>query len=266
MAHVIDDSNSTATSEWITLSCSLEALTSAARALGGSVRLHMHEDKAATKPLARDLLDRLRSCSHILSTGEATLLRLQNRSPCPVCLEDMQAGEEILCLPCDGEHAGHSSCLLPWLQNAPTCPTCRFEMPTQVSVSDLAEADVLIERSLAAVERMVATAGPPPPLESGAVQARKSTEAAEVLSGGRSLRGVPLATETVGEPSPLHLVSKVDFRDVSGNSTESDSSLPSMRSDSSALGRIDQGAGSRRQTGRLFLSGLTHRLHVVRPP
>ncbi|KAG5180175.1 hypothetical protein JKP88DRAFT_324955, partial [Tribonema minus] len=48
---------------------------------------------------------------------------------CGVCMERYAAGEEARTLPCG--HAFHSKdCILPWLQQHGTCPTCRFQLPT----------------------------------------------------------------------------------------------------------------------------------------
>lgn len=46
---------------------------------------------------------------------------------CPICLEDPVVGESVRRLPCG--HEFHKECCEAWLQNASTCPTCRFQIP-----------------------------------------------------------------------------------------------------------------------------------------
>jgi E3 ubiquitin-protein ligase RNF115/126 len=52
---------------------------------------------------------------------------------CTVCMELAGEGEVLLELPC--EHAFHSQCILPWLEQQHTCPTCRAEI-TATSVKE----------------------------------------------------------------------------------------------------------------------------------
>eukprot|EP01061_Rhynchopus_euleeides_P000039 TRINITY_DN10039_c1_g1_i1.p1 TRINITY_DN10039_c1_g1~~TRINITY_DN10039_c1_g1_i1.p1 ORF type:complete len:259 (+),score=51.73 TRINITY_DN10039_c1_g1_i1:36-779(+) len=50
-------------------------------------------------------------------------------SSCSVCQEDYSAKELVADLPC--AHRFHSHCIVPWLLNHSTCPTCRFELPCE---------------------------------------------------------------------------------------------------------------------------------------
>jgi hypothetical protein len=45
---------------------------------------------------------------------------------CPVCLEDVVAGQPSLTLAC--KHAFHDNCIRAWLARTNRCPTCRFEV------------------------------------------------------------------------------------------------------------------------------------------
>ncbi|KAF9605067.1 hypothetical protein IFM89_013737 [Coptis chinensis] len=45
------------------------------------------------------------------------------REVCSICLEDFQAEQQIMNLPCC--HKYHSDCLLPWLTTNSHCPYCR---------------------------------------------------------------------------------------------------------------------------------------------
>jgi len=48
--------------------------------------------------------------------------------PCSVCKDDFNDHEEIIDLPC--KHYYHANCILPWLDQHNSCPTCRDELPT----------------------------------------------------------------------------------------------------------------------------------------
>ncbi|CAA6673398.1 unnamed protein product [Spirodela intermedia] len=49
-------------------------------------------------------------------------------APCAICKETLEAGDTAKEMPCG--HAYHAGCLLPWLDLHNTCPTCRYELPT----------------------------------------------------------------------------------------------------------------------------------------
>jgi hypothetical protein len=46
---------------------------------------------------------------------------------CPVCLDDVVAGQPTLTLGCN--HVFHEACIRAWLGRTNRCPTCRFEVP-----------------------------------------------------------------------------------------------------------------------------------------
>ncbi|WOK92143.1 E3 ubiquitin-protein ligase [Canna indica] len=46
------------------------------------------------------------------------------KADCAVCLEDFEAGDDLVHLPCD--HRFHWNCVLPWLESSPHCPCCRM--------------------------------------------------------------------------------------------------------------------------------------------
>jgi E3 ubiquitin-protein ligase RNF115/126 len=55
--------------------------------------------------------------------------REQEEAKCSVCIEPLtQEEDDIIRMPCS--HLFHKSCLLPWLEQHNSCPTCRFELPT----------------------------------------------------------------------------------------------------------------------------------------
>lgn len=119
-----------------------------------SILMCIHEDKC-NAAISKDLLELMWSTCHTLTEDEAGALRLQG-DICAVCLECMEAGDEMLCMPCEGTalHAGHWACMQQWLQKASTCPCCRFEMPRANADGATARFDQLIKHSLAAVARV----------------------------------------------------------------------------------------------------------------
>jgi hypothetical protein len=53
-----------------------------------------------------------------------------NRS-CAVCQCDFESGDSVLRMPCPGfRHCFHVDCIMPWLKIRNTCPSCRYELPT----------------------------------------------------------------------------------------------------------------------------------------
>jgi len=46
---------------------------------------------------------------------------------CLVCQENFQENEVVLKLPC--HHDFHKDCVMTWLEQHCTCPTCRYELP-----------------------------------------------------------------------------------------------------------------------------------------
>jgi len=56
------------------------------------------------------------------------LRKNSNCENCSVCKDDFELEQEIVNLPC--KHSFHEDCLTPWLTERNSCPTCRFELPT----------------------------------------------------------------------------------------------------------------------------------------
>lgn len=54
---------------------------------------------------------------------------VQEDFECAVCQEGFEAGSQVIQLPCS--HDYHDACILPWIENRNTCPTCRYEMKPQ---------------------------------------------------------------------------------------------------------------------------------------
>jgi hypothetical protein len=48
---------------------------------------------------------------------------------CSICIEDYKVDEKLIQLPCG--HVFHGGCIMPWIKEHNTCPTCRYELPVE---------------------------------------------------------------------------------------------------------------------------------------
>jgi E3 ubiquitin-protein ligase RNF115/126 len=48
---------------------------------------------------------------------------------CSVCKDDFEINQKLIYVPC--KHIFHEECLLPWLKERNSCPTCRYELPSE---------------------------------------------------------------------------------------------------------------------------------------
>jgi len=55
-------------------------------------------------------------------------MEIDCKTECSVCKDQFEFHEKALRLPCG--HLYHRDCILPWLKDHNTCPTCRYELPT----------------------------------------------------------------------------------------------------------------------------------------
>ncbi|KAF5837924.1 hypothetical protein DUNSADRAFT_3701, partial [Dunaliella salina] len=108
--------------------------------------------------------------------------RCQEGEPCSVCLSLFGAGEVAVELPCG--HDFHEGCILPWLQDHHTCPTCRGPLPLEdetrpsVSAADIRDA---AHRNAAHIQRQNSAeatyAQPPQPASHTQPQGREAAGA-----------------------------------------------------------------------------------------
>jgi E3 ubiquitin-protein ligase RNF115/126 len=54
---------------------------------------------------------------------------VREAASCPVCLDELAAGDEAREMPC--KHVFHDGCILPWLEMHSSCPVCRYQLPTE---------------------------------------------------------------------------------------------------------------------------------------
>lgn len=54
---------------------------------------------------------------------------------CVICKEEMSEGRDVCEMPC--QHLFHWKCILPWLSKKNTCPSCRFQLPTDDVFSEI---------------------------------------------------------------------------------------------------------------------------------
>ena len=83
--------------------------------------LLLHEqNKYGSPPASKEIVNKLK---------EETITKvLGSENVCSVCKEEFEVGNVILTLPC--KHYFHKECISPWLTAHNSCPSCRFELPT----------------------------------------------------------------------------------------------------------------------------------------
>lgn len=78
------------------------------------------QNKYGSPPASKEIVNKLK---------EETITKvLGSENVCSVCKEEFEVGNVILTLPC--KHYFHKECISPWLTAHNSCPSCRFELPT----------------------------------------------------------------------------------------------------------------------------------------
>ena len=55
-------------------------------------------------------------------------LQQKELAECSICKEEFKKHDKVYQLPC--KHVFHPDCIVPWLEQHNSCPTCRYELPT----------------------------------------------------------------------------------------------------------------------------------------
>ena len=78
------------------------------------------QNKYGSPPASKEIVNKLK---------EETITKvLGSENVCSVCKEEFEVGNVILTLPC--KHYFHKECISSWLTAHNSCPSCRFELPT----------------------------------------------------------------------------------------------------------------------------------------
>ena len=79
-------------------------------------------------PASKSVLEALER----IKVNESNLSEIGKESSCEnncsVCKDNFEVGQIVLKLTC--KHFFHEECIMPWLKERNSCPTCRFELPT----------------------------------------------------------------------------------------------------------------------------------------
>ena len=83
-------------------------------------------NKYGNPPTAKETLEKLQNKN--INKEDLLYLKKTNSSDCSVCKDEFDLESQLVKLPCN--HYFHGECLKPWLQQRNSCPTCRYELPT----------------------------------------------------------------------------------------------------------------------------------------
>jgi E3 ubiquitin-protein ligase RNF115/126 len=102
--------------------------TSEQQSMDSIIQYIMNNDpnKYGNPPTSKDILEKMQEKQ--LIEDDLTQLKRKNSSDCSVCKDEFDLDSKLIKLPCD--HYFHKDCIKPWLEQRNSCPTCRFELPT----------------------------------------------------------------------------------------------------------------------------------------
>lgn len=83
-------------------------------------------NKYGNPPTSKETLEKLKEKT--INEDELTELKKTNSIDCSVCKDEFDLQSKLLKLPCN--HYFHGECVKPWLEQRNSCPTCRYELPT----------------------------------------------------------------------------------------------------------------------------------------
>lgn len=91
---------------------------------------HLHAELEVEAPLPR-VRNAVRSgfCAEQIAKASrrwgSPSRKRQVDAECAICLLPLDEHEDVMQIPCDGQHEFHKECLLPWLRKNASCPQCR---------------------------------------------------------------------------------------------------------------------------------------------
>lgn len=87
-------------------------------------------NKYGSPPASKEEVSKLQKIK-VSKSNQKEVLQLAGESCCSVCKDDFLVDQQLVKLPCN--HVFHDECILPWLNERNSCPTCRFELKTDDS-------------------------------------------------------------------------------------------------------------------------------------
>ncbi|KFK24724.1 hypothetical protein AALP_AA8G016400 [Arabis alpina] len=102
--------------------------------MGGYNHIRRGSDKEGYEiPAARAAVVALRAVE--VFNASTTTSNAAEVVECVICKEEMSEGRDVCEMPC--QHLFHWKCILPWLSKKNTCPSCRFQLPTDDVFSEI---------------------------------------------------------------------------------------------------------------------------------
>jgi E3 ubiquitin-protein ligase RNF115/126 len=89
--------------------------------------METYDGPMGTPPVAAEVLSSLPAI-HISQQ------HVDAKECCSVCKDEYTLGEHAMQMPCT--HLFHKDCIEPWLKRHSTCPSCRYQLPTEDALND----------------------------------------------------------------------------------------------------------------------------------
>lgn len=89
-------------------------------------QLAQQAGRAGPNPATKEIIDNLPR-----RLVDSDFLSSSASQDCVICQETYKLHDTLITLPCKFAHAFHEDCIVPWLKNSGTCPTCRASLVPQ---------------------------------------------------------------------------------------------------------------------------------------